>query len=195
MRLLLALSLTLTACANNPVNPSPVEPLPTAEYTALMEAHSKRSNQYSGLYQTFQIDATLLTTEVLTAQLRQRAHFLMWEQRQFQQEREKALQEASAYSKVFLRFFTPDRDYDDLNKPKTIWRFYLDFNGNRFEGKAKKVTDKYVEIQTLYPHFDRFSTPYEISFNVPMTTIEKGDAKVVVTSSLGTAEFSFPASH
>lgn len=191
---MIPLFLVLSACALNPVAvPSPVEPLSPTEYGQLMAKHTKRTNQYSGFYQTFQMDATLRTTEVLTAELRQRAHFLQWDQRQFQQEREKALQDASAYAKVFLRFFTPDRDYDDLGRPKTIWKFYLDFGGNRFEGKAKKVTEKLIEVQTLYPHFDRFSTPYEITFNVPMTTIEKGDAKLIITSSLGTAEFVFPA--
>lgn len=194
MRLLLIV-LLLSGCAQNPVvSSSPVETLSQTDYNALIEKHSKSTNQYSGFYQTFQMTATLRTTEVLTAELRQRAHFSQWDQRQFQQEREKALQEASAYSKVFLRFYVPDRDYDDLGKPKTIWKFYLDYNGNRFEGKAKKMTDKFVEIQTLYPYFDRFSTPYEITFNVPMTTIEKGDVKVTVTSSLGTAEFGFPPS-
>lgn len=195
MRRLIPFFLALAACAQNPVvSSSPVEPLSQTAYNEMIDKHTRSTSQYSGFYQTFQMSATLRTTEVLTAEMRQRAHFMQWDQRQFQQEREKALQEASAYSKVFLRFFVPDHDYDDLGKPKTIWRFYLDYNGNRFEGKAKKMTDKFVEIQTLYPYFDRFSTPYEITFNVPMTTIEKGDVKVTVTSSLGAAEFNFPAS-
>jgi hypothetical protein len=195
VRFLIPLLLLFTAsCVQNPVvSSSPVEPLTQTDYNRLLAKNTRKSNQYSGFYQTFQADATLLTTELVTAQLKERAHFQMWDQHQYQTEREKALQEASAYSKVFLRFFTPEHDYDDLAKPKTIWKVYLDFNGNRFEGKVKKLSDKFVEVQTLYPNFDRFSTPYEVTFNVPMTTVEAGACKVVLTSSLGSAEFSFPA--
>jgi hypothetical protein len=163
------------------------------EYASLIKKHTTRTNQYSGFYQTFQADMTILTTEVQSAALKQRGQFLQWDQRQFQSERDKMVQEAAAYSKFFLRFYSPEHDYDDLNKGKTIWKVYLDYNGSRFEGKVKKLTEKYVELQTIYPYLDRFSTPYEIQFNVPMTTIENGDCKVVLTSSLGTAEFHFPA--
>jgi hypothetical protein len=162
------------------------------EYASLIKKHTTRTNQYSGFYQTFQADMTILTTEVQSAALKQRGQFLQWDQRQFQSERDKMVQEAAAYSKFFLRFYSPEHDYDDLNKGKTIWKVYLDYNGSRFEGKVKKLTEKYVELQTIYPYLDRFSTPYEIQFNVPMTTIENGDCKVVLTSSLGTAEFHFP---
>ena len=71
-------------------------------------------------------------------------------------------------------------------------KVYLEYQGSRFEGKVKKMAEKFVEIQTIFPHIDRFSTPYEITFNVPMTTLETGPAKVVLASSLGTAEFKFP---
>jgi hypothetical protein len=108
-------------------------------------------------------------------------------------EREKVVEENGAYAKFLLRFYTPERDYDDLDKPKTIWKTYLDYGGSRFEGKVTKIKDKLVELQTLYPNMDRFSTAYEITFNVPMTTVEQGTSKVTLTSSLGTAEFSFPA--
>ncbi len=91
-----------------------------------------------------------------------------------------------------MRFFSPDHEYDDLHKGKTIWKVYLDFGGSRFEGKVKKMSDKYVELQNIFPHLDRFSTPYEITFNVPMSTIEGGPSKVTLTSSLGSAEFKFP---
>jgi hypothetical protein len=64
---------------------------------------------------------------------------------------------------------------------------------NRIEGKVRKMSEKPVELQQLYPHLkERFSTPYEISFNVPMTNVETAKVKVVLTSSLGQAEFKFP---
>lgn len=193
MRITAALFLAFAlGCAQAPVKNAEVPAMPEKEYKELVAKHTAKTNQYSGFYQTFQADMTILTSELQTAALKQKANFLQWDQRQYNTEREKMLQEASAYSKFFLRFFTPNNEYDDLHKGKTIWRVYLEHGGSRFEGKVKKMTDKFVEIQNIFPHYDRFSTPYEVSFNVPMATIEGGTSKVTLTSSLGTAEFVFP---
>jgi len=191
--LILVLAVNLVSCSHGPAkSESGVGALTENEYSRMVRRHTVKSNQYSGFYQTFQADLTILTSELQTEALKQRAQFLQWDQRQYQSEREKMLQEASAYSKFFLRFFSPDNEYDDLHKGKTIWRVYLDYGGTRFEGKVRRMIEKYVELQNIYPHIDRFSTPYEITFNVPMSTIESGGAKVTLTSSLGSAEFIFP---
>lgn len=190
----LALCLLIVGCAQAPkeTNPNIVQPLGEAEYATIVKRNTSKSDQYSGFYQTFQADITILNTEVFTANLRQRGHFLQWDQRTYQSERDKVMQEAAAYSKFFMRFFSPENDYNDFHKGKTIWKVYLEYQGSRFEGKVKKMTEKFVELQTIFPHLDGFSTPYEITFNVPMTTLESGPAKVVLTSSLGNAEFKFP---
>jgi hypothetical protein len=181
------------ACAHQslPVTDG-VTPLERNEYNEIIRKATVKTTHYAGLYQTFQADMTILSSEVQTAILRQRAYFLQWDQKQFQSEREKMLQENSAYSKFFLRFFSPEHEYDDLHKGKTIWRVYLEMNNQRFEGKVKKMTEKFVELQTIFPHMDRFSTPYEITFNVPMATVERNDCKVILTSSLGNAQYAFP---
>ncbi len=193
MRLLLVLFIFLTGCAHQPtVGPNQVQPMSESDYVALMRKHTSRADKYSGFYQTFQADVTILTTEVQSSVLRQKAHFMQWDQKQYQQEREKSLQESNAYAKFFMRFYSPERDYDDLHKGKTIWKVFLEYSGNRFEGKVARASDKMIEVKTLYPNMDRFSTPYELTFNVPMTTIEQGASKIILTSSLGSAEFSFP---
>lgn len=194
MRILLRtiLFLAATGCASNqPVKPSPIAPLERSEYRDILKRNTVKANEYSGFHQTFQADVTILNSEVQSAVVRERAHFLEWDERRFQMEREKSSQEASAYSKFFLRFFSPEKDYDDLDRTKSIWKVYLEYNGNRFEGKVRKMNEKLVELQTLFMNMDRFSTPYEVTFNIPMSTIERGNSRVSLTSSLGTAEFSF----
>lgn len=185
--------LALAACASRtPKAENGMSPPTQEEYAAAINKHTVRTNQYAGFYQTFQADMTILSTEMQSEALRQRAYFMQWDTKQLQTEKEKILQDATAYARFFLRFYSPEREYDDLHKGKTIWKVYLDYGGQRFEGKVRKMTEKFVELQTLYPHLDRFSTPYEITFNVPMSRVETGPSKVVLTSSLGSAEFSFP---
>jgi hypothetical protein len=189
---LVPLILTAIGCAQTPVvNHSPVEAMDSKDYAALINKYTRKTNQYAGFYQTFQADVTILNSEVESALVRQRASFKGWDEKQYQMEREKAVQESGAYAKFFLRFYAGEHDYDDLDKPKTIWKAYLEYNGSRFEGKIKKLSEKTVEMAALFPNMDHFSTPYEITFSVPMTTIEQGSSKVVLTSSLGTAQFSF----
>ena len=182
-----------SGCASKPIQGlNVVAPLSDSEFAAMVAKNTRKANEYKGFYQSFQADVTILTNELMAAALKQKGAFLQWDEKQYQAEREKSVQEAAAYSKFFLRFFTPEKDYDDLAKANTIWKIYLEYNGNRFEGKVKKLSDKLIELQTIYPHMDRFSTPYLITFNVPMSTVEMGQSKLVLSSSLGSAEFIFP---
>jgi hypothetical protein len=186
-------TLALIGCAQTQVAQlSPLESMPAKEYAALIAKNTGDANQYSGFNQTFQASVTIMTAEVQAAVLRQRAVFKGWDQRQYQAEHEKAVQDASAYSHFALRLFTSDKDYDDADKPKTIWKTYLEINGSRFEGTVKKMKDRAIELQTLFPHTDKFSTVYDVSFSVPMTTVEQGRAKFILTSGMGGAEFTFP---
>src|ERR1700691_3843466 len=99
---LLALTLFFIGCGHEPVKPQSENTLtgmPVENYEQLIAKNTAHTNQYSGLSQTFQADVTVLTNEVQTASLRQRAAFMQWDQTQFQTEREKMLQENSAYAK------------------------------------------------------------------------------------------------
>ncbi len=182
----------LSSCAHQPAPTSSSAVASEEDYNAFIVHNTVKTNHYSGFHQTFQADMTILSNEVQSTQLKQRAAYLQWDSKQLQTERDKMLQENSAYAKFFLRFYSPVRDYDDLHKGKSIWRIYLEVSGRRLEGKVKKMPDKFVDIKTLYPFFDHFSTAYEVTFSLPMVTLESKPCKVTLTSSLGSSEFAFP---
>lgn len=184
--------IAVCGCAQVQTRPDGVDGISEKEYASVIKSSTSRVDRYSGFYQTFQADMTVQNTEMMTAALKRRANFQQWTKQQYQTEREKVLQEATAYSRFFLRFFSPERDYDDLAKDKSAWKIYLDVNGQRFEGKVKKLKEKWGDLQNTYPYLDRFSTPYELTFSVPMTTVEQAQSKVTLASTLGTAEFLFP---
>lgn len=196
-RLLIMIFLTAVhfACSTKSVvsDDASSKPLSDGEYKSLIADHTTSTNRYSGIYQTFQGDMTILNSTVRAAIVQRRSDFLQWDNKRYQQEREKAFQEMSAFATFFLRYYSPENDYDDLHKPNTIWKVYLEFNGQRYEGKVKKLTDKLIEVQRIYPRFDRFSTPYEITFNIPMSSVEQASCRVTLTSSLATSVFEFAA--
>lgn len=171
--------------------PEAIEDVDDKLYVNTLAANTKSNRQYEGFYQLFQVHVTRLTSEVQNMVLQRKAHFYQWSRQQYLQEKQTDLKLRSTDAQFFLQFFTPDIIYDDLNKPRTIWRLYLEWNGQRFEGTVKKLIAKPIEIQTLYPSFDRFSTPYMVTFQVPMNAVEQSSARVVLTSTIGQAEFVF----
>ncbi len=191
---LLITFLMLTACGSKQekVSDNIVGPVKNANYKPVIKKFSSNKKEYSGFHNTYQATMTLLNSEVQNMALQRRGHFLQWDLEKARKEREKMFQEMSQNTRVFLAFFSPENDYDDLNKPKSIWKIYLEFEGERYVGTVKKTSEKFVELKEIYPYIERFHTPYYVTFNIPMSAIESKNIKVILTSSLGNGEFPFP---
>jgi hypothetical protein len=184
----IGLAFIFTSCTSSPKRAGELT------HAQLIEQNTQSADKYNGFYQTFRASLTMLTPEVISSNLQERAKFLKWPDDEYQRQREKALQESATQAKFFLKFFTPEQDYDDLSHGNSsMWRIFLEYSGRRFEAKITKVKKNLSELGALYPHFDRFSTPYEVVFPVSMTDLVRYDSKVIITSSLGQAEFDFKA--
>src|SRR5689334_10291967 len=103
---LLPIALALGCAHAPPVIQGGITPLSEKEYSEVIRKNTAKTNQYSGFYQTFQADMTMLDNEMQTAVLRQKAYLLQWDEKEYNTEREKMLQENTAYAKFFLRFYT-----------------------------------------------------------------------------------------
>lgn len=195
MKRLLALSLlVIVACTSQAPKENLVQPTaeaPPANFQQLVSKYTRFARKYDGFYETYRAHVTYLTPEIREAQLKERASFMEWDSQKIQSERDRANQEMSTQTVFFLQFFSPDPDFDDLNKQNTIWHVYLEINGRRFDAKVKKYKHKLIEIRALYPEFDRFSTPYELAFNVSTRDAIRHPVKMVIASSVGDSEFVF----
>ncbi len=165
--------------------------LSDSEYGNLIKKMTRSANQYDGFYQTFQAQVTFLNTALRTAGVVRLGEFQQWDSAKLQSERDRAFQEMASSTQFFMRFYTPDSDYDDLNLGTSIWKIYLEIDGKRYNAEVKRSTEKEAEIRKLFPYFDRFSTAYEISFKVPTSVVESSDAKLILTSTLGSSQFVF----
>jgi hypothetical protein len=199
-------ALTLTACASmdgEVSDPSEVNArsplLTTAPYNltvpkahiAVIEDNSAGDSQFSGLYNTFELKATILNSEVREALLRRQSQYYQWDQAQQNTERERTLQELSSEANVFLSFSTPERKNDNLADKKSIWRIFLDVGGRRYVGQAKKERRLIAELQSLFPYHTRWNTPYMLTFPVGMTAIEAQTMKLTLTGPLGSRVLEF----
>ena len=164
----------------------------SSEYHSLIKSFTLFDKQYEGFHNTFQVSATILNLKVIQANLNQLRYYMQWDAKRTREEREKKLQEMSAKSTFVVFLYTPEKEYNDLDKGKnSIWKIYLDHDGSRYIGKAKKNAQKFIQLKTIFPHITKFHKPYNINFDVPMSAIENDPTQLTLTSSLGSVTFKY----
>ena len=161
------------------------------KHRAIINQNSAGDAQFAGLYNTFELKATIVNSEVREALTKRQAAYYQWDQAQQSSEREKALQELSSETNVFLSFSTPERKNDNLADKKSIWRVFLDVGGRRYVGQAKKDRRLIAELQAQFPFHTRWNTPYILTFPVSTTAIETQPIKLTLTGPLGSRVLEF----
>ncbi|MBL7556102.1 MAG: hypothetical protein JNM24_09790 [Bdellovibrionaceae bacterium] len=163
-----------------------------SDYYDTVKKNSRHQQIYSGLYNSIDMTAAVINTEVSEAQVDQMARVFIWDENKYTQEKAAADGKLRKEAEFFVSFFTPERKHDDLNKNKTLWKIFLDVDGKRYEGKTTKIKLLTEELQSIYPFHNRFSTPYSIVFPIPMKNIEKANSlKLTITGPVGTSTVDF----
>lgn len=185
----------VASCTHKVQPPTPsLKLISETEYQTIIKNHSRQEQVYSGLYNSIDVTAVIITSEVSNAQSDQMARVYIWDENKYTQEKVKADEKLKKESEIFVSFFTPDRKHDDLHKNKTLWKIFLDVDGKRLEGKVTKVKLLTEEIQRIYPFHTRFSTPYTLTFPIAMKQIEKlKSIKLTITGPLGSSTLDFAA--
>lgn len=191
MKYLLGFFLFLSACASYEVTPSGNTLRTTGSYMDVIEKYTDKTRRYSGFYNTMDMEATVINSSVAEAQLGQSSMLYQWDDKKFAEEKAKYEARLNKETEIFLSFFTPEKKNDDLFKENTIWKIFLDVDGKRFEGKAKKIKLQLAEIEGLYPYHNRFYTPYSVTFPIPMKSIEGKALKMTITGAVGSGELNF----
>lgn len=189
---------TLWGCANQQLDRGVTPADSTApnvsdSYQNRIEKYSAGDSEYAGFYNNFEYKGTILNTEIRNALLEKQGQYYQWDRAKQATEREKSDREKGAETRVFLTFFTPDRRNDNLSDVRSIWRVYLDVNGQRYAGKVERVRTLLAELQVLYPYHTRWNSPYMVSFPVSTTRIENYPMTFTITGPLGTRAVKFPA--
>lgn len=187
----LYLSLFLSACASYEVTPAGRAIRTESEYFNVIDQNSDQVTRYSGLYNLLDVQSTALTSKVFEAQMDQLTRIYQWDDKKYLEEKSKNEARVNKEAEFFVAFYTPERKSDDLNKPNTQWRLFLDVAGKRYDGTVTKIKIAAPELLSLYPSFNRFYTPYSVVFNVPMKTIESQPMKLTITGSVGSAVLNF----
>lgn len=191
MKYVLSLFLLLSACASYEVTPAGTAIKTEGDYVDVVDKYSDKVRRYSGFYNTIDMEGTVFNSNVAKAQLDRRAELFQWDEKHYNDEKSLFENRLNKESEIFVSFFTPDRKNDDLSKPQTTWKIFLDVEGKRYEGKATKIKTQLVDIQALYPYHNRFYTPYSLIFPVPMKSIESKPLKLTITGAIGSGSLEF----
>jgi hypothetical protein len=191
--LLITLSLIfMTGCASRTKNGAEIgSRLDERTYNDLIMRNTRHDIQYDGFYNKFEIYATFLNTQTQAAILQKNSDVYQWDTAEAQRQREKVFQENSTETRFAVSFFVPSVRLNDLHKGASIWKIYLEANGQRYEGKASRRNGKLEDIQASFPYHNRWSVPYEVVFKVPLTAVEQGTVRFILTSSQGTSKFEY----
>jgi len=191
-KIILAVFLFSTlSCVTRLTTPAGVPEISISEYENLIVDKSKKLEMYEGLYNKLTIEGTWLDSQVTEASLSHSARLSQWPETKYKEEKTKAISRHAENTEFFVSFYTPERKHNDLSQNKTLWKIFLDVNGQRYEGKATKVKLLLTEIQALYPYHNRWSVPYVISFPVATSLVENKRAVLTVTGAISSAQLVF----
>lgn len=182
----------VASCASTPT-PTDAFNISDESYEQTVESYSDHAQKYDGPYNLLDVTATLLNSQVLQAQTQKQALMFRWDQNKYQSELQNRLNSTSGKTEVFVSFFTPDRKSGDLLRSETLWKTILKIDGKQYLGKPRKMSLLPVEIKSLYPQHNRWSTGYIISFDTPLSELEKQTSELVITGPVGEATLKFQA--
>ncbi len=183
--------LFFAACATRLPLIAGVKDISSSEYSSFVEAKTQKSEVYEGLYNKLTVQLTHVDAEMTENILAYSAKLSQWSEAVYQDEKSKMISSHSTQIEFFLSFFVPEKKHDNLNIKKTTWKIYLDVNGQRYEGTAVRSKSLFLDLEAIYPHHNRWSTAYILTFPVSTASTEGKTLTVTVTGPIASTQVKF----
>lgn len=186
--LLLILPFIGLSCIHRLPTPEGIKDISTSEYEDMVEAKTKKTEVYDGLYNKLTVQTTRLDADMSENLVAYQAKLGQWSLEKYKEEKAKIIAKHSDSTEVFMSFFTPERKHDDLHTKRTTWKVYLEVGGQRYEGKVTKIKGLQLDIESIYPHHNRWSSPYSVLFPVSTPATDGKPVVITVTGPLATTQ-------
>jgi len=162
-------------------------------YAQVLNANTQEEKKYSGITNTYQVSVTRLTPQIISLKDQKLAFLQQWPSHRVEEASQAEEESLSKYTTFIVLLYTPVSKNNDLKKGgDSIWRTYLEVGGQRFPGIATAAPYKATQISTLFPNMTRFSKAYQVQFPIAYSEATAGGSiKFILTSDLGTSEFTF----
>lgn len=186
----LLLVVFLNGCASSPELNATFQ-MTADQYAEAIQPYSDHFQEYDGPTNLMDVSATLLNSHVIEAQMLRQASVFKWDKSKYQTELKLKREGLQNKTEIFVSFYTPERKSADLLRSNTLWKSILKTKEKEIEGQAKKINLLPVEVQSLYPSFNRWSSGYILTFNIPPSQIENTNSELIITGPIGTARLKF----
>ncbi len=163
------------------------------DYQQTVLKHSRHEKKYSGISNVYQVSVTHLSPIIYSLKDQKLAFLQQWPSHKVEEASQLQEEDLSKHTSFIIMLYTPNTKNNDLKKgDDSIWRTYLEVNGQRFAGITTTAPYKPSQITSLFPGMTRFSKAYSVKFPIPDNeAFASGQAKFILTSDLGTTEFTF----
>jgi hypothetical protein len=154
---------------------------------------TRHEKKYSGLSNVYQVSVTHLSPKIYSLKDQKLAFLQQWPSHRIEEASQKQQEDLSKHTVFVLILYTPNGKNNDFKKgDDSIWRTYLEVDGQRFRGVAGLAKYKPSQVYSLYPGMTRFSKAYQVKFPIADSeAFSSGNVRFILTSDLGTSEFTF----
>jgi hypothetical protein len=161
------------------------------DYYTTVKEYTDRSEYYEGFMNVFQMQGTVLNSQVLNGQVEKKAQSFAWNESQRLEEQAKVDNSLRTQTTVFLSFYSPENKINNLDSASSIWRVFLDVNNKRYVGSVSTYVGFANEASLFYPYHSVFAKAYLVKFAVPMINIQDYPMKLTVTGTIGSDSLNF----
>jgi len=160
-------------------------------WAELRDRETRAVESYTDFKLHLDVQATRVTPEAAAA----RIDALCRDRRCTDAERARLEDAARAHSLRQERFvlvvYTREPGWNDLDRPDTKWRVFLEADGQRLvPDEIRKIKRRRYVYERLFPALDGFREVYEVHFPGRPATA-RGPEQLVVTGELGTASLTW----
>lgn len=188
---LFVLPFIVLSCVHRLPTPEGIKDISTSEYEDIVQEKTKKTEVYDGLYNKLTVQTTRLDADMSENLVAYQAKLGQWSLEKYKEEKAKLIAKHSDGTEIFMSFFTPERKHDDLHTNRTTWKVYLEVSGQRYEGKVTKIKGLQLDIEALYPHHNRWSSPYSVVFPVSTPATDGKPVTIIVTGPLATTQLAY----
>ncbi|MBK9294618.1 MAG: hypothetical protein IPM57_09255 [Oligoflexia bacterium] len=190
---LLSILSVLTGCATSSDYEIPNVARPAGSLRDAVDKWSQTEKVYAGVMTSFQVSATMLTTEVLEQHIYREAINARRSTAQYQEARSRALIETQNQTQFMVTLFTDKEADNDLDKGRTLWNVFLDINGKRISPKhTKRLHENKAVLKEKYPYLSSWGKHYLVSFPVRVEEVQMLKSTLTIAGPLGAVYLPFP---
>jgi hypothetical protein len=155
----------VAALCGCPFHPRAPQPAPDrGDWARVRDEATRQFQLYDGLDHRATATATYLSPEVREARARRIAVWFAWSEAELQRRLADERAEAAQFDDFVLSFYTADRDSNDLDALRSVWRIEVDTGTGQIIARDVHALGADANLTALFPWVGPFDTVYLIRF-------------------------------